>query len=121
MMSPLIYVADDEVMLLELAESVLRSQGYAVRTFQVPEDALSAFLTAKPKPDLLLTDYAMGTMNGLELIEKCVAAEPNLKTIMVSGTVSKDIMNGAAVKADDFLSKPYRVDDLIRSVHGLLS
>ena len=65
----LIYVVDDEPMLLELASVILEPLGYPVETFRSPETALRAFELAEPKPALIITDYAMHAMNGLELAE----------------------------------------------------
>src|SRR3954451_17410176 len=66
---PLIYVVDDEPMLLELASAILEPQGYQIQVFRDPEVALQTYTAANPRPDLLITDYAMHTMNGMELIE----------------------------------------------------
>ena len=66
-----IYVVDDEPMLLELASVILEPLGYAIQTFRDPEMAVRAFKSAQPRPALIITDYAMHTMNGMQLIEAC--------------------------------------------------
>ncbi|MEI8045624.1 MAG: hypothetical protein WCL11_29720, partial [Verrucomicrobiota bacterium] len=57
-----IYVVDDETMLLALVSAILEPLGYCVRTFCDPESAVEAFISAQPQPVLIITDYAMGTM-----------------------------------------------------------
>lgn len=118
---PLIYIVDDERLLLDLAELSLKDDGYTLKKFQDPELALKSFLAAKSKPDLLMTDYAMGKMNGLELIEKCKEVHPALKTILVSGTMGVEIILDSPVKVDRFMGKPYQsanMAELVRRVLG---
>ena len=89
---PLIFLVDDQPMLLDLAEMSLQSEGYSLKKFTDPELALKAFLKARPKPVLLITDYALGKMNGLELVEKCKEAKPDLTSILISGTAGAEIV-----------------------------
>ncbi len=116
----LIYVVDDEPMLLELAIVILEPLGYHVKTFRDPELALESFTNAQPRPSLLITDYAMHSMNGMQLVEKFRKLEPRQKVLLVSGTVGEDVFRAAPEKPDRFLSKPYRADELIARVKGLL-
>ena len=116
---PLIYIVDDESLLLDLAEVSLQTGSYQIRKFQDPEAALAGFLAAKTKPDLLITDYAMGKMNGLELLERCKRVHAELRTVLVSGTAGAEIVLGAPLKIDRFLGKPYQPDglrDLVKAV-----
>jgi DNA-binding NtrC family response regulator len=115
----LIYLVDDQPMLLDLAEVSLQADGYDFKKFLDPEVALQSFLKARVKPALLITDYAMGKMNGLELIEKCKAARPELKSILISGTAGAEIVLDSNIKVDRFMGKPYQpasLSDLVRRV-----
>ena len=56
---PLLFVVDDEPLLLELAAALLEPAGYEVKTFRDPDAALQAFASAKPRPALIITDYAV--------------------------------------------------------------
>lgn len=118
---PLLYLVDDEELTLDVAEATLTPEGFRVKKFHDPEAALKDFRQAKFKPELLVTDYAMGKMNGLELIEKCKAAHPSLKTLLVSGMAGAEIMMGAPVQADRFLAKPYPAPALVETVRDLLA
>ena len=118
---PLIYVVDDEPMLLELAAVILEPEGYHIETYRDPNAALTAFNAAKPRPALLITDYAMHSMNGMQLIEKFRQLEPKQKILLVSGTVGEDIFEGAEQQPDKFLAKPYQAAQLTKLVKGLLA
>src|SRR5689334_4039145 len=100
----LIYVVDDEVMLLDLAAIILEPLGYTVQTFPDPNSALAAFTAAKPRPDLLITDYAMHHMNGMTLIEACRRLELHQKTLLISGTVGEDIYRDSPCKPDAYVA-----------------
>ena len=116
----LIYVVDDEPMLLELASVILEPLGYTIETFRAPETALRAFRAAEPPPALIITDYAMHTMTGLDLVEACREIRPRQKIILVSGTVGENILRGVPVQPDRFLAKPYQAKQLIDMVEAVL-
>jgi CheY-like chemotaxis protein len=115
----MVFVVDDEPMLLELAATVLQPAGFNVRTFRDPQAALAEFSAAHPRPAVLVTDYAMGTMNGLDLIRECRRIQPRQKILLVSGTVNENVYDDAPVKPDRFLAKPYQSHDLIALVQSL--
>lgn len=116
----LIYVVDDEPMLLELATVILEPQGYRIKTFRDPEAALQSFSAALPRPDLLITDYAMHNMNGMQLTRRFRDLEPRLKILLVSGTVGEDIFRNETARPDCFLAKPYQTEQLTSAVKTLL-
>src|SRR5262245_51174668 len=118
---PLIFVVDDEPMLLELASVILEPLGYALRTFRDPDSAIKQFADSHPSPALIITDYAMHNMNGLDLIHQCRRLKPGQKIILVSGTVSQDVYRHSDVKPDLFLAKPYHAKQLVDAVESVLS
>jgi CheY-like chemotaxis protein len=117
----LVYVVDDEAMLLELATVILEPLGYEIVTFCDPDAALANFTRAQPRPDLLITDYAMHSMNGMHLIQECRRLEPNQKILLISGTVGPEIFGQAPCKPDRFLAKPYHARQLIDLVRAMLA
>jgi CheY-like chemotaxis protein len=114
-------VVDDEPMLLELGSAILKPLGYRVETFRSPETALRAFERAEPGPALVVTDYAMHSLTGLELASACRRIRPKQKILLVSGTVGPDILRDAPVKPDRFLAKPYQPKQLIEAVEAMLT
>lgn len=116
-----IFVVDDEPMLLELAAAVLQPAGFNVRTFRDPQKALAEFSNANPRPAIVVTDYAMGPMNGMDFIRECRRIKPQQKILLLSGTVDESIYADAPVKPDRFLAKPYQPHDLIAQIQSLVS
>ena len=116
---PTVFVVDDEPMLLELAEAILKPLGYQVRTFRDPELALKEFPAGRP--DVVITDYAMGRMSGMDLIRECRRINPRQKMILLSGTVDEHVFADAPVKPDQFLTKPYQIQDLAERVRALIA
>ena len=117
----LVYVVDDEPMLVDLIDKILQSDGYQIKKFYVPEQALKSFLAEDARPALLLTDYVMGSMSGMDLAVLCKRKQPALKIIMLSGTVGPEILVNAPVKIDRFLAKPYKAQVLRQMVRSLLA
>ena len=117
---PVVYIVDDEPLLVDLAEASLAPAGFTVKKFSDPEEALKAFLKARPKPDVLVTDYAMGKMNGLELLDKCREQKPDLKCVLISGTVGAEVVLNAPTKVDRFIGKPYQPESLLELVRRVL-
>lgn len=115
-----IYVVDDEAMLLELASIILEPLGYQIRTFPDPEAALEAFAAAQTRPVLVITDYAMHRMNGLALIEACRRLEPSQRILMLSGTVGPEIFQQSPCQPDGFLAKPFQAKQLLDAVKAML-
>src|SRR5688572_7232971 len=118
---PLIYIVDDEPLLLDLAEASLAPGGFTVKKFTDPGEALKSFAKARPKPDVLVTDYAMGKMNGVELLEKCRAHRSDLKCVLLSGTVGAEVVLDAPTKVDRFVGKPYQPETLLELVRRVLA
>jgi CheY-like chemotaxis protein len=116
----LIYVVDDEPMLLELATVILEPQGYQVKSFRDPELAVAAFTKSSPRPAVVVTDYAMHSMNGMQLIEQLRNLEPRQKVLLVSGTVGEDVFRSSPSKPDMFLAKPYQAVQLTAAVKSLI-
>jgi DNA-binding NtrC family response regulator len=116
---PVVFVVDDEPMLLELNAVIIEPLGFRVRTFRDPDTAVRAFSLANPRPVLIVTDYAMHTMNGMDLISACRRVHPQQRILLVSGTVDESIYRNAVEKPNHFLAKPYQsrqLADLVRSL-----
>lgn len=113
-----IFVVDDEPMLLELAEAILKPLGFDVQTFRDPEIALKEFPAAKPA--VVVTDYAMGRMSGMDLVRECRRLNPRQKMVLLSGTVDEQVFADAPVKPDRFMTKPYQIHELTDCIRTLI-
>ncbi len=113
-----ILVVDDERQITRMLKTSLQSSGYSV---VVANDGLEAFtLFERERPDLIITDLAMPEMNGLELTEavRRVATTP----IIVLSVRDGDKMKITALDegADDYLTKPFSMPELLARVRAQL-
>lgn len=120
-LSALVYVVDDEPLLAQIIEAILQQEGFAVKTFFDPVAALEAFRQEQAKPAVLVTDFVMQPFNGLELLGRCRALCPELRSIVVSGNVGAETLLRHEEKPDAFLAKPFLPDKLVSEVLALLS
>ena len=114
----IVFVVDDEPMLLELAAVILKPIGCEIITFRDPETALKHVPVRQP--EVIVTDYAMGRMSGMDLIRECRRLNPRQKLILVSGTVDEHVFADAPVKPDRFIQKPYQLQEFTDCVRDLL-
>jgi CheY-like chemotaxis protein len=120
-LKPMVYVVDDEPMVGDVVQAILKLGGYQSAYFQEPVLALEAIKSANPKPDLLLTDFQMPQMTGRELIHQCKQIDPGLKTILYSGNVQEDTVSLYPSKPDRFLRKPFTPQTLIELVESVVA
>ena len=118
---PLVFVVDDEPMLLELATMIVEPLGFRVRSFRDPVTALREYSLSQPLPVLLITDFAMHQMNGMDLIRDCRKINPRQRVLLVSGTVDALVYRDAPQKPDAFLAKPYQTQELVDAVKTLVA
>jgi DNA-binding NtrC family response regulator len=116
----LAYAVDDEPMLLDLNETLLGSLGFDVKRFRAAELALEAYRLENPRPALIVTDFSMHLMTGLQLIEACRKLNPEQKFLLVSGTVDATAFRFADEKPDHFIPKPYTTDEFTAVVRSLV-
>ena len=108
-------------MLLDLAEMILEQAGFKVCLFHDPKEALSAYISSKPAPDVLVTDYAMAKMTGMDLIRECKRLNPLQKTILLSGTVDESVYADSPIKPDYMMTKPYQIQKLVEMIRSLVA
>ncbi len=117
---PLVYIVDDETLLLDLAKVILEPLGLRVETFPDPASALRAFKAAQPPPALIITDYSMGGSTGMELLAACRETYPLQKVLLLSGTVQQRAFDDTTARPNAFLAKPYQAAQLVEVVKSLL-
>lgn len=112
-----ILVVDDEYSSLEVLVLLLEQQGYVVVSASDGVEALAKLPAATP--DLVLTDYMMPKMNGLELCERMRRDDgmKNIPVILMSGSFSGDL-DGTQVIS--FLRKPFLFDRLMEKIRHAL-
>ncbi len=120
--SATILLVEDESGLRRLMSKVLEKQGYRVLEAKDGEEALSICQENLAHIDLVVTDYAMPRMTGLQLKEKIVALKPSMKVLLISGYAEgvvednlQQVLNGG-----DFLEKPFLPEELARKAREIL-
>ncbi len=113
-----ILVVDDEEDLAEAVESLLRARGYTMHKVYDGRSGVKA--AQRLLPDLILLDYELPEMDGLEVIA-ALRAEPLTCKIPVLLCTASRIGVGDIRKADGFLAKPYQEDLLYEMVQRVLS
>ena len=116
-----VYVVDDEPMVGDVVQAILKMGGYESVLFADPNTAFQALSEANPKPTLLLTDFQMPQMTGRELIQHCKKVHPALKTILYSGNVQEETVAFYPTRPDGFLRKPFTPKTLIDLVQSVLA
>ena len=111
-----ILIADDEESIIEVVKIYLEKEGYSVLTALDGDTALK--LEIAEKPDLLILDIMLPKMSGLEL---CRAIEREVPIIFLTAKTSEeDKIAGFALGADDYITKPFSVRELIARVKANL-
>lgn len=114
-----ILLLDDNAMGLAARRSVLEELGHKVVTCGAPQDALE--LCGKQRFDIVVTDYKMPKMNGLEFIGRLKKQNPGVAVILISGFADTLGLTESNTGADVVMQKSaHEVSLLIRSVNRLL-
>jgi two-component system, chemotaxis family, sensor kinase CheA len=114
-----ILLVDDNTHGLVARGMILRELGHTVETAQSGEEAWDLFL--RTPFDLVVTDYRMHRMDGLELIRLIRASGSPARVILLSGFVGCLGMTDAATGADEVIAKSNKeVPELLRAVRKLL-
>jgi len=113
-------VDDDPAMVL-MVDGLLRRNGYKVTTYEDPAAAL-ARVKADPRAfDILVTDFNMPEMNGMELATEVARTVPGLPIIITSGFISDEMRQRAGeLHVGALLQKEYTLERLAGLVHAVL-
>ena len=114
-----VLVVDDEPALRDALESSLAFEGYEVDTASDGVEALDAI--AENRPDLVLLDIMMPRMDGLTAVRRLRARGDTVPVLMLTARDAVgDRVTGLDVGADDYLAKPFELDELLARVRALL-
>ncbi len=114
----ILIIEDDPVLLRGLRDN-FEAQGYLVRTARDGQKGLDALLTAPP--DLLLLDLMLPKVNGYEICQAARARQLDVPIIMLTAKGQEDdIVRGLELGADDYVTKPFSIRELIARVRAFL-
>ncbi|MCP4691741.1 MAG: response regulator [Desulfobacterales bacterium] len=115
-----VLIVDDEIVQIETLKRGLRTRGCRVLDALGGKQAL-AHLEQVDEIDLVITDYAMPEMNGMELLEKIRKKNKTLPVIMMTAYGDKDlVVEAMRHRCDGFLDKPFTLQELLEVINGRL-
>lgn len=115
-----ILVVDDEEALRTVLSAELEGEGYTVSSAGDGEEAIS--LIGQNNFDLILLDIKMPNVDGFEVLKYVKEHKPSTKVIMLTGFADlKNAIESKKLGAEDFVSKPYDLVDLLTTVERVLS
>ncbi|MDQ1578374.1 MAG: two-component system, OmpR family, response regulator QseB [Microbacteriaceae bacterium] len=116
--SPRILVVEDDARLSTMLEDLLKSEGYLVTTARDGQRALHDGLTQKF--DVILLDRGLPVLDGLDVLTKLRQSGVTSPVLILSALGNPaDRVEGLDLGAEDYLSKPFDIDELLARLRGL--
>jgi two-component system, OmpR family, response regulator len=114
-----VLVVDDEPSLAELLGSVLRYEGWDIRT---AADGASAVKVAREfEPDAVVLDIMLPDFDGLEVLRRLRATQPSVCVLFLTARDSvEDRISGITAGGDDYVTKPFSLEEVLARLRGLL-
>ena len=120
-----ILLVDDEKDILDLFTEYLSSNGFNTISFQNPLDALEYFYKNQSNCYLIITDYKMPQMSGIDLIKKIRGKDTNskIKIILISAFIKDNLPYDKSyiLTVDKILEKPVYLDRLKKVIQELIT
>jgi two-component system, OmpR family, response regulator len=112
-------VVEDEPTILELLSGSLRFAGFDVVTAASGKEAVRA--AARARPDLILLDVMMPDGDGFDVLRQIRSGGPRIPVIFLTarGTVH-DRVAGLTLGGDDYVTKPFSLDEVLARIHAVL-
>ena len=120
-MKPKILIIDDEIHIVELIRFNLETSGYEV---DIAYDGLDGYLKIKENaPQLVLLDWMLPNISGIDMLKK-IRNDKSLSDIPVIMLTAKnmesDKIEGLELGADDYITKPFSIKELLARVSSVL-
>ena len=114
-----VLTVDDEASLTELLRMALRYEGWEVTT---ADSGLSAVQAAREvRPDAVVLDIMLPDFDGLEVMRRIRAEQPDMPVIFLTAKDAvDDRISGLTAGGDDYVTKPFSLEELVARLRGLL-
>lgn len=109
-----ILVLDDEPSIVQMCVKVLQSQGHTVQGFTKATDAL-AHLEAQAA-DLLVVDYKMPEVTGIDFIKRAWALRPDMRVVMITAHGTREVITRANETGVNVVLKPFTPGELTKGI-----
>ena len=120
-MKPKILIIDDEIHIVELIKFNLETSGYEV---DFAYDGLDGYLKVKENtPHLVLLDWMLPNISGIDVLKKIRSDKlfSNIPVIMLTAkNMENDKIEGLELGADDYITKPFSIKELLARVSSVL-
>jgi two-component system OmpR family response regulator len=114
-----VLVVDDEPSITELVATALRYEGFAVETAANGAEALRA--AAEFRPDLLVLDVMLPDRDGFAVLQRLRADGTRVPVVFLTARDStEDKVKGLTVGGDDYVTKPFSLEELVARVRAVL-
>ena len=114
-----ILVVDDEAVLAEMVSMALRYEGWSITTAL---DGASAIAAARDdRPDAVVLDIMLPDMSGLEVLTALRERHPGLPVLLLTAKDAvEDRIAGLTAGGDDYVTKPFSIEEVVLRLRGLL-
>jgi PAS domain S-box-containing protein len=116
-----ILIIDDEESMLALIRTTLENYHYRVITAASGPEAVVRLAQKTDDVNLVITDIEMPFMDGFATIKALRKVKSNLKIVVATGSKQEKAVDGHGLKTDAFIYKPFTTDQLLKTVHEVLS
>jgi PAS domain S-box-containing protein len=116
-----VLLVDDEEMVRDLAAIVLQRWGFGVRTASGGKEAVELYRRGRHEVDVVLLDYSMPEMNGLQVLHALKEMNPDVRVVFSSGyALDGDAAPLLAAGGKAFVAKPYHPEELVQALRRAL-
>lgn len=114
-----VLLVDDELALTNLVKMALRYEGWEVDIAHNGEDAVAKFNTNTP--DVLILDIMLPDIDGMQILRRVRESEAYTPILFLTARDSvADRVEGLTAGADDYMTKPFSLEELVARIRGLL-
>src|ERR671918_534642 len=113
-----IAVIEDEATIAQAISACLMREGFTVQTADDGPGGVD--LCKRIRPDLVILDLMLPRLDGLEVCRRIQADRPTPVLMLTARDSETDMLVGLGVGADDYMTKPFSVRELVARVHAIL-
>jgi len=114
-----VLLVEDEATLAHIIKDTLDQQGFTIHIAHDGEEGLRHFFSLHP--DILVADVMMPRMDGFELVRRIRQQDPHIPVLFLTArTATEDVVHGFELGANDYLRKPFGMQELIIRLKALI-